>query len=126
MSDDQPVSFERQDGIDEARVEISYRQVVGERPVTGTTTLVLLERTPGKVDYHFDELWETAGRRPDKRREMRASWILQNHDQGQAARHTRSESLVGGSPRRRHVGRSIASGAFSWEGPCIFPGSGPV
>jgi len=59
LADDPPVEFLAENPGRVARIAISYTERVAGRPVRRETSLILIERKEGKLEYHFDDAWET-------------------------------------------------------------------
>jgi len=58
LAEESPLVFGDEGGLRTARVPISYRDVVRGRETTRSTELIVNEAKPGKVEYHYDDLWE--------------------------------------------------------------------
>lgn len=56
---EEPASFFQEGDIRIARVPITYRHLLNGKNSTIKTELILYERKPGKIEYHFNDLWET-------------------------------------------------------------------
>lgn len=58
FSDEMPVLFTSEGDIRTARIPIRYSINLNKEKTIKETELSLYERSPGRIEYHFNELWE--------------------------------------------------------------------